>query len=252
MGILNEELMKKMQKIKPEISNEVTENGHILTLSGRVSKNYWEDDDNICVKTIAENLEEVKGDITIRLNSGGGDVFEGIEIYNYLKSLDNKVTIEVTALAASAASIIAMAGDEIKMCTGSTLMVHEASTIAWGNKSDIQKVLNSLETIDDSLISIYAERTGADAETVSGWIENETWFTADEAIEAGLADSKREEEVAPKLKVVADNDTEAIAELVMSKVVAMLGEEVINSKKETPEPPKVTGLNKLFNKKGEL
>ena len=151
-----------MQRIKPEISNEVTDKGYVLTLSGRVSKNYWEDDDNICVETIDNELKDVEGDITIRLNSGGGDVFEGIEIYNYLKSLDNKVIIEVTALAASAASIIAMAGDEIKMSTGSTMMVHEASTLAWGNKADIQKVLNSLEAIDDSINSIYAERTGAD------------------------------------------------------------------------------------------
>ena len=112
---MNEELLKKMQRIKPEISNEVTDKGYVLTLSGRVSKNYWEDDDNICVETIDNELKDVEGDITIRLNSGGGDVFEGIEIYNYLKSLDNKVIIEVTALAASAASIIAMAGDEIKI-----------------------------------------------------------------------------------------------------------------------------------------
>ena len=234
-----------MQRIKPEISNEVTDKGYVLTLSGRVSKNYWEDDDNICVETIDNELKDVEGDITIRLNSGGGDVFEGIEIYNYLKSLDNKVIIEVTALAASAASIIAMAGDEIKMCTGSTMMVHEASTLAWGNKADIQKVLNSLETIDDSINSIYAERTGADKEVVAGWIENETWFTADEAIEVGLADSKREKE---KVENVVEFDAEKIAEMVMNqfeqKYAAML-------QPKAQETPKVTGLNKLFNKKGE-
>ena len=244
--LLNEELLKKMKKIKPEISNEVTDKGYVLTLSGRVSKNYWEDDDNICVETIDNELKDVEGDITIRLNSGGGDVFEGIEIYNYLKSLDNKVIIEVTALAASAASIIAMAGDEIKMCTGSSMMVHEASTIAWGNKSDIQKVLNSLDAIDDSLVSIYAERTGADVETINNWIEEETWFTADEAIEVGLADGKREKE---KVENVAPTvDADKIAEMVMNqfeqKYAAML-----QPKKQ--EEPKATGLNKLFNKKGE-
>ena len=243
--LLNEELLKKMQKIKPEITNEVTDKGHVLTLSGRVSKNYWYDDDHINIETISEQLAEVDGDITIRLNSGGGDVFEGIEIYNYLKSLDNKVTIEVTALAASAASIIAMAGDEIKMCTGSSMMVHEASTTAWGNKADIQKVLNSLDAIDDSLVSIYAERTGADVETINNWIKEETWFTADEAIEAGLADNKREEE---KVENVAPTvDADKIAEMVMNqfeqKYAAML--------QPKKEEPKATGLNKLFNKKGE-
>jgi ATP-dependent Clp protease, protease subunit len=244
--LLNEELLKKMQRIKPEISNEVTDKGYVLTLSGRVSKNYWEDDDNICVETIDNELKDVEGDITIRLNSGGGDVFEGIEIYNYLKSLDNHITIEVTALAASAASIIAMAGDEIKMCTGSSMMVHEASTIAWGNKSDIQKVLNSLDTIDDSLVSIYAERTGADKETINSWIEEETWFTADEAIEVGLADGKREKETNDVATI--NVDAEKIAEMVMNqfeqKYAAML-------QPKQQEPKQATGLNKLFNKKGE-
>ena len=236
-----------MKKIKPEITNEVTASGHVLTLSGSVRKKAWYDDENteyINIEAISDSLEDVDGDITIRLNSGGGDVFEGIEVYNYLKSLDNHITIEVTALAASAASIIAMAGDEIKMCTGSTMMVHEASTIAWGNKADIQKVLNSLDTIDESLVSIYAERTGADKETINGWIEGETWFTADEAIKVGLADSKREKEKVEDTSI----DPEAIAAMVMNqfeqKYAAML-----QPKKQ--EEPKVTGLNKLFNKKGE-
>ena len=233
-----------MKKIKPEITNEVTDGGHVLTLSGRVSKNYWEDDNNINVETVSNELSAIEGNITIRLNSGGGDVFEGIEIYNYLKSLDNHITIEVTALAASAASIIAMAGDEIKMCTGSTMMVHEASTIAWGNKADIQKVLNSLDTIDESLVSIYAERTGADKETINGWIEGETWFTADEAIKVGLADSKREKEKVEDTSI----DPEAIAAMVMNQFEQKYAT-MLQPKKQ--EEPKVTGLNKLFNKKGE-
>src|SRR5699024_2698345 len=180
-------------------------------------KKAWYDEENtefINIDSVSESLEGVTGDITIRLNSGGGDVFEGIEIYNYLKNLENKIIIEVTALAASAASIIAMAGDEIKMCTGSTMMIHEASTIAFGTKSDIQKVLNSLETIDESIVSIYAERTKADVETVKGWVEDETWFTADEAIEVGLADGKREKE---KVENVVEFDTEKIAEMVMNQ-----------------------------------
>jgi ATP-dependent Clp protease, protease subunit len=243
--ILNEELLKKMKKIKPEITNEVTDGGHVLTLSGRVSKNYWSDDDHINVETVSNELDAVEGNITIRLNSGGGDVFEGIEIYNYLKSLDNHITIEVTALAASAASIIAMAGDEIKMCTGSSMMVHEASTIAWGNKSDIQKVLNSLDTIDDSLVSIYAERTGADKETINSWIEEETWFTADEAIEVGLADGKREKETNNVIELDVEAITEQVAANLEQRFTAYF------KSKENTAKHKATGLNKLFNKKGE-
>ena len=88
-------------------------------------------------KSVKDSLDNVKEDIVIRLNSGGGDVFEGIEIYNYLKSLSNHITIEVTAL--EVASLVAMAGDKIIIRTGANMMVHEASTMAFGNKSDIQK-----------------------------------------------------------------------------------------------------------------
>src|SRR5699024_44604 len=111
---------------------------------------------------------------------------------------------------------------------------------------DIQKVLNSLETIDESIVSIYAERTNTDIETVKGWVEEETWFTADEAIEVGLADGKREKE---KVENVVEFDTEKIAEMVMNqfeqKYAAML------QPKKQEEPKQATGLNKLFNKKGE-
>ena len=94
--------------------------------------------DDTIGKSVKDSLDNVKEDIVIRLNSGGGDVFEGIEIYNYLKSLSNHITIEVTALA-SLASLVAMAGDKIIIRTGANMMVHEASTMAFGNKSDIQK-----------------------------------------------------------------------------------------------------------------
>lgn len=237
-----------MKKIKPEISNEVTNEGHILTLSGAVRKKAWYDDENtefINMESVSNSLEGVTGDVIIRLNSGGGDVFEGIEIYNYLKNLENKIIIEVTALAASAASIIAMAGDEIKMCTGSTMMVHEASTIAFGTKSDIQKVLNSLETIDESIVSIYAERTNADIETVKGWVEEETWFTADEAIEVGLADGKRDKETNNVVELDVGAITEQVAANLEQRFTAYF-----KSKENTAEH-KATGLNKLFNKKGE-
>lgn len=243
---LNEELLKKLQKIKPEVTNEVTNSGTVLTLSGSVQKTPWyadEDEVFINIETVEKYLSGVEGDITIRLNSGGGDVFEGIEVYNYIKGLENHVTIEITALAASAASLIAMGADEIKMHTGSSMMVHEASTIAWGNKSDIQKTLNALETIDDSIVSIYAERTGADVEEINNWVTEETWFTADEAVEVGLADSKHEKKVDNVINITPETVAEIVANE-MKKYTAQIAPIV------TPEP-KVTGLNKLFKKKGE-
>lgn len=209
--------MSKLKNVPFEFKNEATETGHVLTLSGAVRKRYWTDDDAVSAKLVRDSLEGVNKPILIKLNSPGGDVFEGIEIYNYLKNHEQSVTVEITGVAASAASIIAMGADKIIMNTGTTLMIHEASTWTFGNKSDIQKTLNALETIDDSLVAVYVERTGLDAEEISDLLKAETWMTADEAVEKGFADEvrkapkaepKKEEKV--NNKVVLNVDTSKI------------------------------------------
>lgn len=176
--------------MKKVIMNETKENKHILTLNGFVGGKGWFDDEFISAKDVRKSLDDVTTDIVIKLNSPGGDVFAGVEIYNYLKSLKNKVTIEVTGVAASAASLIAMSGDEVVMRTGATMMIHEASTFAYGNKKEIQKTLNALEAIDDSIADIYVERTSLSHDEVSNMLNEETWLTADEAIKLGFADTK--------------------------------------------------------------
>lgn len=190
--------MTKKQMIKNglkyQFKNEVQNDKHILTLSGVVAKPDWLDRmldlETINGQDIATALDDVDKDIHVKINSGGGDAFEGIEIYNYLKNHSSHVTVEVTALAASAASIIAMAGDEVVMDTGSSLMIHQASTMAWGDKVELGKAINALETIDGSLVDIYMERTGLAKEELDELLTNETWFTADEAVEKGFADKK--------------------------------------------------------------
>ncbi|WP_053022043.1 head maturation protease, ClpP-related, partial [Staphylococcus haemolyticus] len=194
-------------------------------------------DDTISAKAVKDSLDDVKEDIVIRLNSGGGDVFEGIEIYNYLKSLSNHITIEVTALAASAASLVAMAGDKIIIRTGANMMVHEASTMAFGNKSDIQKTLNALTAIDTSIVDIYHDRTGLDRDEIVNLITNETWLTADEAINKGFADEKSSRKSVEKQK-------EGVSNLKDSKYIARLKEQqkIINAmideaEEETSDEP---------------
>lgn len=215
--------MPKLKKVPFEFKNELVNDTNVITLSGTVGMPYpWEEEDEtINQKFIESVLSKMQGDILIKLNSPGGDVFEGIAIYNYLKSLDNHITIEVTALAASAASIICMGANKVVMDTGSNFMIHEASTIAWGNKSDIQKTLNALNTIDTSLVDIYVERTGKTDEEITNWLNGETWFTANEAVENGFADEIGN--VAVKEEVVEEKSEDAIA-----KVMAQLVE--INDK----------------------
>lgn len=224
-----------VRNVTPVFRNETKNNKHILTLSGTIA-NLSFLDDTISAKAVKESLDNVKEDIVIRLNSGGGDVFEGIEIYNYLKSLSNHITIEVTALAASAASLVAMAGDKIIIRTGANMMVHEASTMAFGNKSDIQKTLNALTAIDTSIVDIYHDRTGLDRDEIVNLITNETWLTADEAINKGFADEKSSRKSVEKQK-------EGVSNLKDSKYIARLKEQqkiinaMIDEAEETSDEP---------------
>ena len=223
-----------VRNITPVFRNETKNDKHILTLSGTIAS-FSFFDDGITAKAVKNSLDNVDKDIVIRLNSGGGDVFEGIEIYNYLKSLSNHITIEVTALAASAASLVAMAADKIISRTGANMMVHEASTMAFGNKSDIQKTLNALNAIDTSIVDIYQERTGLERDEIINLITNETWFTADEAIKKGFADEKSS-------RKSVDEKKEGVENVDQSKYVAMLKQQrqmitnMINEAEEPEEP----------------
>lgn len=195
-----------LAQIKPEFKAEVKEDKTEIVLSGAVvSNDYdWYDSD-ITPSKIQQALNESKGDVVIKLNSGGGDAFAGVEIYNSLKDYHGKVTVEVTGLAASAASIIAMGADEIIMCTGSMMMVHEAWTWAVGNKTELTKVVNMMDKLDSSLVDIYAERIGVDKEFIKDLLQDETWMTAEEAVANGFADKVK--------KVISEDEIDITAKI---------------------------------------
>lgn len=190
--------MPKVKEVPFEFNNEVSDNKQILTLSGVIQKRYWSDDKYIDAKMVREALENVTNDIHIKLNSPGGDVFQGVEIYNYLKGHSSNVTVEVMGNAASAATFICAGADKVIMNIGTTFMIHEAETVGWGNKQDIQKTLQALETIDESILSIYVDRTGQSEQQLDEWIKAAKWFTAQEAVDYGFADEvkslKKEDE----------------------------------------------------------
>lgn len=179
----------KKNRIPYIFTNENKKGHHILTLSGAIREKYFADDECISAGMIRESLDDVNGkDILIKLNSPGGDVFQGMEIANYLRDHSSTVTVEVTGEASSAATFILASADKAIMTLGSTMMVHEASSFAWGNKKDLQKTLNALEKIDQSILSVYQDKTGQSEEQLLEWMDNETWFTAKEAVEYGFAD----------------------------------------------------------------
>ncbi len=156
-----------------------------LVLYGVVG-DHWRD--HFTARMVLEALAEMQGDITVRINSGGGIVFDGVSIYNSLKAHNGKVTVIVDAVAASAASIIAMAGDNIVMSEGASLMIHNASNITWGNKEDHDETRDLLAMIDLQMAKIYRDRTGLDLSVIENMMTEETWMTSEDAIAQGFAD----------------------------------------------------------------
>lgn len=155
-----------------------------------IAKNsFWED--SVSSKAIIEALDSIDArEITIRINSPGGDVFEGDAIYNALRrrSATSKIIVAIDGLAASAAAYVAMAGDEIEIAANAFLMIHESWSYAVGNKHDMQKSLNLLAKIDVTISKMMCERSGQKIEDVTKWMEEETWFSAEEAVEKKFAD----------------------------------------------------------------
>ena len=139
-------------------------------------------------RDFSAKLKEAPGDIVLRINSPGGDIFDGIAIYNDLVRHAGHVRVEIVGLAASAASLIAMASDEIAIADNAFMMIHRAWTIAVGNEADHAAAAELLRGIDRAMASTYVVRTGQQLAAVRQLMDAETWFDGQAAIDAGLAD----------------------------------------------------------------
>lgn len=171
------------------IDNSVERSESTLYLDGPIAQESWWGDE-VTPQEFRQELQQIPGnELTVVINSPGGDVWAGVSIHDALKELNKKVTVKVSGLAASAASFIAMAGDEILMSPGSTMMIHKASAFAWGDTEEFKKMIEMLETVEDGIISIYADRTGNSREKVRELVDAETWMSAEKAVELGFADA---------------------------------------------------------------
>ncbi|MBL0374028.1 Clp protease ClpP [Rhizobium sp. KVB221] len=172
-------------------------------------------------RRIAAALRAIgKRDVTVSINSPGGSFFSGLAIYNLLRAHPAKVTINVIGMAGSAASVIAMSGDETLMADGSFIMVHNASGVVVGNKFNAKDAAELLAEVDDAMAHIYAARAGVDAKTAAAWMDRRrgdgTMFNASSAIEQGLADGKVS---AAAVKVKADASRAVPRERVMENAL---------------------------------
>lgn len=145
--------------------------------------------EGVTARRVAAALRAIgDNEVTVDLNSPGGDFFEGVAIYNALRAHPQKVTVRILGLAASAASVIAMAGDDVQIGKAGFVMVHNAWVLAMGNRHDMAEAARTLEPFDDAMASVYAERAGVEKPKAAEWMDNETWFNGEQAVAEGLAD----------------------------------------------------------------
>ncbi|QDN57382.1 head maturation protease, ClpP-related [Streptomyces sp. S1D4-20] len=144
--------------------------------------------EGLTAKSFANQLAGLSGPLEVHINSGGGDVWDGISIKNAIETHNGSVTTVVDGIAASIASVIAQAGTERVMMPGSMLMIHEAFTYAAGNSAELAKTAATLDEVSANLAAIYARAAGGTAEQWRAAMKEETWYTADQAVEAGLTD----------------------------------------------------------------
>ena len=161
-----------------------------------------------------DELEAEEGDLTVWINSPGGNVFAAAEIYTMLQEYKGAVTVKIASIAASAASVIAMAGKRVLMSPTALLMIHDPSTIAMGNAKDMEKAIETLNEVKESIINAYAAKSGMRRSKIAELMSNETWMNAGKAVELGFADEVlfAENEPDPELE---EKDAAATAEAKM-------------------------------------
>lgn len=145
--------------------------------------------EGVTAKSIAAALRSIgERDVVVNINSPGGDVFEGIAIYNIVRAHPGRVTVRIIGLAASAASVVAMAGDRIEIARSGFIMMHNVWVVMSGNRNDLRDAADLLEPFDEALAGIYAARSGLDKKAVAKLMDSETWLGGEQAIEQGFAD----------------------------------------------------------------
>lgn len=161
--------------------------GRVLRLEGPIDEDsFWGDE--ITPADFRSELEADEGDLTVWINSPGGNVFAAAEIYTMLREYAGDVTVRIASIAASAASVVAMAGNRVEMSPTALLMIHDPSTIAMGNAKDMEKAIETLNEVKESIINAYAAKSGLRRSKIAELMSNETWMNAKKAVELGFAD----------------------------------------------------------------
>ena len=188
------------------ITNNDEKTERILTLSGVIAEESWFDDE-VTPKIFRDELMSGEGDITVWINSPGGDCIAAAQIYNMLLEYKGNVTIKIDGIAASAASVVAMAGNKVIMSPVSMLMIHNPMTMAAGDTTEMKKAISMLTEVKESIINAYELKTGMSRDKIAKLMDAETWMDANKAVELGFADEilSRESSVKPSAMMYSEN-----------------------------------------------
>ena len=226
--------MAKQLKFWNLVKNEKEKTAELILYGSIGSDEYWDDISDKVFKQDIENLGDVEN-ITLHINSPGGSVFSAVAIANTLKNHKAKVTANIDGLAASAATIITSACDTVRMPKNALFMIHNPITFAYGNNQEMQKTVEMLDKVKNSIIETYLNKAKTDKETLSELMDNETWMDAETAKEYGFVDEIVDEEVGKEFvenKLIINNmafDISKFKNFRKAKGVA------INNKKNTKE-----------------
>lgn len=177
-------------KQKPYFRAAVKENVLELAIYEEIGEDMWSGG-GITAKGVKKEIDAAGefGSVTVRINSPGGDVFEGLAIHNLLRSLGKPINVCVDGVAASIASVIAMAGDTIEIAKNAMMMVHNAWGVSMGNANDMRQMADTLDKVTASIAQTYVDRSGKSAAVVKALLDAETWMSADDCIKEGFATS---------------------------------------------------------------
>ena len=194
-----------------------------LFLNGTIAEESWFDDD-VTPQLFKAELMSGSGDITVWINSPGGDCVAAAQIYNMLMDYKGNVTVKIDGIAASAASVIAMAGTKVCVSPVSMMMIHNPSTIAFGDTAEMQKAIAMLDEVKESIINAYEIKTGLSRAKLSHLMDAETWMDAHSAVEMGFADevmkrsTENEDAAGPQVSMVFSRT--AVTNSLMDKLAA--------------------------------
>lgn len=239
---------KKRTSIATRCEAKAGPQGSELFIYGDIGADWF--GEGITAKSVQAELAKCTGPVSVYINSPGGSVWEGMAIYSILKRHPEPVTCYVDALAASAASVIALGGSKLVMTEASLLMIHNAIAVAYGNAAEFRKVADDLEKISETIAGIYVEKTGLKLAEVTAMMDAETWLSAEDAVAKGFADEAQSasgeedepEEPAPVARLDTYRNTpEPLREVPATTAVARLQVELLRNSLHRKPPSGATG-----------